>query len=52
MTDTHAIGSTQAVSTTRVTLGRAAAGAGCVVLGGVCQDAEFGDELHGGVSLY
>ncbi|MNC83201.1 hypothetical protein D3C75_1370340 [compost metagenome] len=47
MTDTHAVGGTQAVSTTRIALGRTAAGAGSVVLGGVGENAEFGDELHG-----
>ncbi|MNP41335.1 hypothetical protein D3C76_1350300 [compost metagenome] len=52
VTDTHAVGSAQAVAAARIALGRTAAGAGCVVLGGVGKDAEFGDELHGAVSAY
>ncbi|MNH37644.1 hypothetical protein D3C79_985700 [compost metagenome] len=52
MTNAHAIGGAQAVAAARIALGCTAAGARCIVLGGVGKDAEFGDELHGAVSLY
>ena len=46
MTNAHAIGGPQPLTTTGATLGSTAAGAGGVIFGSVGKNAELGDKLH------